>query len=146
MEYLRTVAKVIEGICDKSDQLGEQSTEMVDGLLDATRELLGKALTNKRKEPVMEPARAYLAEKMTYAAIAAKEVRPPTRVISPEDDKGKEAALAVKSLTWRVRTPIEKRIKKIREVRKALSVLKVDAKEVKDISFVGKQVCAMLTT
>ena len=35
---------------------------------------------------------------------------------------------------------------RIREVRKALSVLKVDTKEVKDISFVGKQVCAMLTT
>ena len=35
---------------------------------------------------------------------------------------------------------------RIREVRKALSVLKVDTKKVKDISFVGKQVCAMLTT
>ena len=35
---------------------------------------------------------------------------------------------------------------RIREVRKAPSVLKVDTKEVKDISFVGKQACAMLTT
>ena len=35
---------------------------------------------------------------------------------------------------------------RIREVRRALSVLKVDTKEVKDISFVGKQVCAILTT
>ena len=35
---------------------------------------------------------------------------------------------------------------RIREVPKALSVMKVDAKEVKDISFVGKQICAMLTT
>ena len=35
---------------------------------------------------------------------------------------------------------------RIREVRRALSVLKVDTKEVKDISFVGKQVCAMSTT
>ena len=61
VEYLRTVAKVIEGICDKNDLLGEQSTEMVDGLLDATRELLGKALTMKRKEPDIEPARASLA-------------------------------------------------------------------------------------
>ena len=34
---------------------------------------------------------------------------------------------------------------RIREVRKALSVLKVDTKEAKDISFVGKRVCAMLT-
>ena len=34
---------------------------------------------------------------------------------------------------------------RIREVRKVLSVLKVD-EEVKDISFAGKQVCAMLTT
>ena len=56
-----------------------------------------------------------MAEKTTYAAIAAKEVWPPTRVISPEGDKGKEAAL------------------------------KVGTKEVKGISFVGKQVCAMLT-
>ena len=134
VEYLRTVAKVIEGICGKNDLLGEQSTEMVDGLLDATRELLGKALTTKQKEPVIEPARASLAEKTSYAAIAAKEVRPPTRAISPEGGKGKEAALAVKSLTL------------LGEVRKALSVLKVDTKEVKDISFVGKQVCAMLTT
>ena len=34
---------------------------------------------------------------------------------------------------------------RIREVRKTLSVLKVGAKEVKDISFVGKQACTMLT-
>ena len=79
--YLRIVAKIIEGICDKNDLLGEQSTEMADGLLDATREFLGKALTKKRKEPVIEPARASLTEKTSYAAIAAKEVRPPARVI-----------------------------------------------------------------
>ena len=35
---------------------------------------------------------------------------------------------------------------RVREVHKTLSVLKVDTKEVKDISFVGKQVRAMLTT
>ena len=87
-----------------------------------------------------------MTEKTSYAAIAAKEVRPPARVISPEGDKEEETASVVKSLIWRVRTPIVKRTKKIREVRKALSVLKVDTKEVKDISFVGKQVCAMLTT
>ena len=55
-------------------------------------ELLGKALTKKQKEPDIEPARASLTEKTTYAAIAAKEVRPPARAISPEGDKGKEAA------------------------------------------------------
>ena len=83
--------------------------------------------------------------------------------------------MAVRNLAWRVRTPIEKRIKKIRKVSegsppkkklestefvyfhgitkhrirqecKALSVLKVDTKEVRDISFVGKQASAMLTT
>ena len=47
---------------------------MVDGLLDATRELLGKPLTKKQKELAIEPARASLTEKTTYAAIAAKEV------------------------------------------------------------------------
>ena len=31
---------------------------MVDGLLDSTRELLGRALTTKQKEQVIEPARA----------------------------------------------------------------------------------------
>ena len=82
VEYLRTVAKATEGICDGSELLGEQSTEMVDGLLGATRELLSKALTMKQKEPVIEPARASLAEKTTYAAIAAKEARPPAKVIS----------------------------------------------------------------
>ena len=35
---------------------------------------------------------------------------------------------------------------RIREVRKTLSVLKVETKEVEDISSVGKQVCAVLTT
>ena len=58
MECLRTVAKVIGGICDKNDLLGEQSIEMVYGLLDATRELLGKALTMRQREPVIEPALA----------------------------------------------------------------------------------------
>ena len=82
MEYLRTVARVIGGICDRNDLLGEQPTEMVDGLLDATRELLSEALTKKQKEPVIEPARASLTEKATYAAIAAKEVRPPASAIS----------------------------------------------------------------
>ena len=47
-------------------------------------------------------------------------------------------------------SPLEKKLgitkQRVREVRKALSVLKVGAKEVKDISFVGKQVCTMLTT
>ena len=65
-----------------------------------------------------EPVRASLAEKMTYAAIAAKGVRLPARAISPEGDKKKETASAVKSLTWRVRIAIEKRIKKIGEVPK----------------------------
>ena len=87
VEYLRTVAEVIEGICGRNDLLGEQSTEVVDGLLDATRELLGKALKTKQKEPDIEPARASLTEKATYAAIAAKEVRPPARAISPEGAK-----------------------------------------------------------
>ena len=116
-----------------------------------------------------------MTEKTSYSAITAKEARPPTRTISPEGDKEKETTSAVKSLTWRVRIPTVKRIKKIREVpegrplkkklgstrfvyfhgitkqrirevRKALSVLNVDTKEVKDISFVGKQVCAMLAT
>ena len=40
-----------------------------------------------------------MTEKTTYAAIAAKEVRPPTRAISPDGDKEKETASAVKSLT-----------------------------------------------
>lgn len=41
------MAKVVEGICDKNDLLGEYFTEKVDGLLDTTRELLGKAPTTK---------------------------------------------------------------------------------------------------
>ena len=77
VEYLRTVAKVIEGICNKNDLLGEQSSEMVDGLIDATRELLGKALTTEQKEPVIEPAWAPSAEKTSYTAIAAKELDHP---------------------------------------------------------------------
>ena len=49
VEYLRTVARVIEGICDKNDLLGEQSTEMVDGLLDATESSSGgRSQRNKR--------------------------------------------------------------------------------------------------
>ena len=134
---------------------------MVDGLIDATRELLGKALTKKRKDPVTEPARSSLTEKTTYAA-AAKEARPSARAISPEGGKGKETASAVKSLTLLGEVPEDSTLKKklgstqfvyfhgitkqrIREVRKALSALKVDTKEVKVISLVGKQVCAMLT-
>ena len=71
------MAKVVEGICDKNDLLGEYFTEKVDGLLDTTRELLNKALTKKQKEQVIEPASASLAEKTTYAAIAAKKLDHP---------------------------------------------------------------------
>ena len=136
---------------------------MVDGLLEDTREFLGKTLVKKQKEPVIESARASPTEKTSYAAIAAKEVRPPARAISPEGDREKETTPAVKSLTLLGEVPEDSLLKKklgstqfvyfhgimkqrTREVRKALFVLKVDTKEVKDISFVGKQVCAMLTT
>ena len=112
MEYLRTVDKVIEGICDKNDLPGEQPTEMVDGFLDATRELLNKELAKKRKEPVIEPARGSLAEKTTYAAIGAKEVRPPTRVISPEGDKGKETALRPRVSHGGCEPPLRKELKR----------------------------------
>ena len=52
---------------------------------------------------------------MSYAAIAAKEVRPPTRAISPEGDKEKETASAVKSLTLLEEVPegpSEEKVKK----------------------------------
>lgn len=56
MEYFRTAAKVLGGICDKDDLLGEQSVEMVGGLLD-------KELTRKQKKSVIEPTRGSLTEK-----------------------------------------------------------------------------------
>ena len=87
-----------------------------------------------------------------------------------EDSEGKRAALALKTLTWRTQVPIVEKIKKIKgvphgsppknrvdsarlvyfqgitkrrlgEVRKSLAALKIETKEVKDISFVGKR-CA----
>ena len=65
---------------------------MVEGLLDATMELLNKALTNKQKELVIEPARASLAKESTYAAIAAEKVRKCAICVLPQDsettDKG----------------------------------------------------------
>ena len=93
-------------------------------------------------------------------------------VNEPVSDE-KEAA-AVRNLTWRVRAPIGERIKKVSEVgitrslkkkvdstrfvyfhgitkqrqaevRRSLSALKINTKEVINISFVGKQVCAILT-
>ena len=79
-----------------------------------------------------------------------------------EGDKEKEIASAVRSFTLLGEvtedSPLKKKLggiqfvyfhgitkQRIREVRRALSVLRVDTKEVKVISFVGKQVCAMLT-
>lgn len=65
MEYLRTVAKVLEGTCDKNDLLGEQSTEMADGFLGVTRESLGNVFTKKQREPVTELAEAPSNQKDT---------------------------------------------------------------------------------
>ena len=96
-------------------------------------------------------------------------------ILAKEDNEEKRAALALKNLTWRMQAPIEERIKKIKEVprdsplknridstrlvyfqgitkqrlgevRESLAALKIETKEVKDITFVGKQVCAVLTT
>lgn len=50
MQYLRTVAEAIEGICDMNDLLGERSTVIVDESLDAARELLSKALVKDQKD------------------------------------------------------------------------------------------------
>lgn len=44
----RTVLKVIERICDESDLFGEWSTEMLAGLLDATRGLLNSCPQRNR--------------------------------------------------------------------------------------------------
>ena len=44
VEYLRIVAMIVEGICDENDLPGVQFTETVVGFLDATGELLNKAL------------------------------------------------------------------------------------------------------
>lgn len=49
MECLRTIAKVLEGIRDKNEPLGEQSREMVGKLPGATRELLNKVLVKDQK-------------------------------------------------------------------------------------------------
>lgn len=68
MEYLRIVAKVIKGICDKNGPFREQYTEMAEGLLDGPT-------TMKQKEPVIEPVGlGFLTKKTAYAATVAKEV------------------------------------------------------------------------
>lgn len=112
---------------------------MVGGFLVATRELLSKVPTNNKKYPIVELARASMTGKTACSAIAAREIRLRVGTIPLEIDKGKETASAVKDL-------ISLAKQRIRELRKALSALRVDVKEVKDISSVGKRVCAMLTT
>ena len=107
-------------------------------------------------------------QKKSYAAaVAHRESRPPARILAKEDNEEKREALVLKGLTWRTQAPIEERVKKIKEVprdsplknridsthfvyfqgitkqrlgevRKSLAALKIETKEVKDISFVGK--------
>lgn len=72
--------------------------EKVEELLDATRELLGKAIMKNKREPVIEPARASLIKKMTYAVIKLKKLDHTENYLTG-GRKGGEATPAVRSLT-----------------------------------------------
>ena len=50
MKCLRTVAKIVEGICDKNDLLGERSIRTVDRLRDVTRGFLNRTPMKDQKD------------------------------------------------------------------------------------------------